>query len=675
MERLTILVAMSTAVVLVLSPLAENRERIHKWLAPLGRDCLLLSDTEALWDALGAHRLSPPALLVFDGHPAEDSYSLINRLQGDTAGAQLPILLLTDNLADSSRRFYSDLLFTVECLPKPVSEERLLAVAAACLGLDDARRALEAEFSGDAGGHTLSEGLLAFDESGKLSYANSVAARWLKLSPLALCQLNVISLLEAPVRQVDSTWSSSSLAQAMEEGKALEVLRLPLWRGDGSVLVVQAALMPFQQSCPWLLAFKPADAQSGVSAGFAELARVDRLTGLPTRAHMEEAMTPLLVEGQRPALLLLDIDHLRHVNETLGYDFGDQLLKAAATRLRGGREAGLLASMGGGRFALLADDVADYRVAGRIAQRLQSQFRLPFLLAGHEVFCSVSIGIALYPLSGDDSTLIVQGAERALERAKAVGRNVIQFDSAELNHFSIERLELETAFHQAIQEGGLSLAWRVWRKADAGLVAIQPRVIWPDAPKGAPDPVALAEDCGLSRELSDWMFRQAVASPELLADIPASVSLAFTVSTPQILDPFVVPRLRAWLSRHGIRPERVQLLIPWREDEAAVLMRLVPELLDEGVRLALYLNAPGSALDAFAAGPWRTVVLGRDYLQRLSPGRAQEVLGAMAGFGHRLGLRVFCEGLPDGMTAAQAWAAGIDVCSEDVDELPPLNPS
>lgn len=664
---------MSRPAVLILSPLAENLERLHTWLAPLGHDCHLLPDADALWAALEAGRLSPPGLLVFDAHPAEDSYPLINRLQRDPVGAQLPVLLLTDNLADSSRRFYSDLLLGVACLPKPFNEERLRDLARRCLWLDGQRRLIDEEFSLPAGSPVFSEGLLAFDGNGQMVYANRAAADLLRLPLLPLCELNVLSLLEQPVGRIDSAWPSSALAQAMEAGKALEVMRLPLWRGDGSVLVAQAALMPFRAPSDFLLAFRAAETKGGnLGTGLAELARVDRLTGLPTRAHLEDAMAPLLREGQRPALLLLDIDHLRHVNETLGYDFGDQLLRAAATRLRGVREAGLLASMGGGRFALLADEVADYRMAGRIAQRLQSQFRLPFLLAGHEVFCSVSIGIALYPLSGDDSGTLIQGAERALERAKMVGRNVIQFDAAELNQFSIERLELETAFHQALQEGGLAVAWRLWRASDGRLVAIQPRAVWPNAPKGAPQPSALAEDCGQSRELSDWLFRQAVTSSGLPAALPKGVYLAFAVSTPQILDPFVVPRFRAWLGRHGIEPGRIKLFIPWREDDAAVLIRRVPELLDEGVRLGLYLNVPGSALDAFAAGPWRIAVLGRDYLQRLSSTRAQDVLGAMAGFGHRLGLRVFCEGLPEGMTMAEAFAAGIDVCCEDVDELPPL---
>lgn len=661
---------MSVPAILVLSALAENRERLCAWLAPLGRECVALADIDALWAWLWKDRQAPPGLLVFDAYPPEDSYPLINRLQGDPAGAQLPVLRLTDNLSDSSRRFYAELLHGVECLPKPVTAEKLRAFAVACLAMDDARRAIEGGISKGDWSQALREGLLALDAQGHVRYANQQAARWLRLSPLALCEFNLLCLLEAPVADLEQPWAASPLAQAVEGQAALDIQRLSLWRGDGGSLLIQAALVPRTNSpFAFLFAFRPVDIDRTSGQSLAELARVNLLTGLPTRAHLEEAMVPLLQKARTPALMLLDIDHLRHVNETLGYGIGDQLLRAAAARLRGARESGLLVSMGGGRFALLLEEASDYRVAGRIAQRLQSLFRLPFLLAGHEVFCSISVGIALYPASGDDAEQLLRGAERALERAKAVGRNVIQFDSAELNRFSIERLEREAAFHQALKEGELTLAWRLWRDAQGRVLALQPRALWAGAPAGAGDLGRLADECGLSRELGDWLFRQVASSRDLPSPLPATMTLAFTVSFPQILDPFVVQRLRVWLSRRNIPAAQLLLLIPWREDEAAILRQRLPELVAEGVKLALYLNGNGS-LDAFADGPWQAMVLGQDYMGRLPAQRAETVVTAMADFGRRLGWQVFSEGSPSGVARATLFLSGISACSEDFEQFP-----
>lgn len=657
---------MPTSAILVLSSIEANRERLCDWLTPLA-SCRALESADDLWRTLRNRRLAPPGLLVFDAHPPEESYSLINRLQGDPAGAQLPVLLLSDNLADSSRRFYTELMHGIECLPKPVDPDVLRARAAACLALDRARVAIEAGMQGADWEQTLREGLLAIDEAGRIRYANRQAARWLRLTPLRLAELNLQSLLETPVTDIAASWPSSLLPQAMAGQSALQVKRLTLWRGDGGSLPVQALLASTADpDYPLLFAFKPLEGVAAGTPSLAELARVDLLTGLPTRPHLEEAMAPLLQRGgQRPALLLLDIDHLRHINETLGYDFGDQLLRAAAARLRAAGEAGMLAAMGGGRFALLVEEVADYRVAGRIAQRLQAQFKLPFLLAGHEVFCSISAGIALYPASGDDPEQLLRAAERALERAKAVGRGVIQFDAAELNRFSIERLEVETAFHQALMEGRLVLAWRLWRNRDGRVLAVQPRATWPAAPAQTPALGVLAEECGLGRELSDWEFRQAAQAPGL----PSSLLLAFVATPPQILDPFAVERLRAWLHRHDIAPGRVLLCIPWREDEASVLRRRLPELAAEGVRLALYVNGQGSALDAVASGAWQAIVLGQDYIRRLPSERARTVLQGLVAFGRSMGWEVFAEGIPAGLDQEEVFAAGISACSEDFEGL------
>lgn len=650
---------MPTSTILILSPLAANRERLLEWLTPLGQSCKVLADEDELWQALRQRRLSPPRLLVFDGHPADDCYSLINRLQAEPAAAELPVLLLADNLADGSRRFYADLMHGVECLPKPVDPERLRERAAACLALDEARCALEDSLAGADWTQAQREGLLALDASGRIRYASRQAARWLRLSPLALCSLNLQSLLEPPVAAVEAPWPSSWLPRELGGQRALEIPRLALWRGDGGSLEVQGALVALAHAGELAQAFAFRPLGEAAPAPLASMARVDLLTGLPTRPHLEEALRPLLAEARPVALLLLDIDHLRHINETLGYDLGDQLLRAAALRLRAVREAGLLAYLGSGRYALMVESLADYRVAGRLAQRLQAQFRLPFLLAAHEVFCSVSVGIAFSPAAGDDAEQLLRAAERALERAKAVGRGVIQFDAAELNRFSIERLERETAFHLALREERLGVAWREWRDVEGRALAVQPRAVWPGAPADCTDLAGLAEECGRASDLGDWLLRQAGG----IGPLPGGVALAVAVSSPQLLDPLTAVRLQEWLGQ--ARRQQVMLLIPWRDDEASVLRRRLPALSAEGARLALYLNGRDALLEACAAWTWQAIVLGCDYLQRLPSGRARQVLAATVAFAAALGCPVHVEALPAGLGAAEAFAAGISACGED----------
>lgn len=658
---------MLTADLLVVSSVPANRDRLGEWLAPLGLSCCLLEDEAGLLQALRQRRRAPPRLLVLDGHPADECYSLVNRLQGEPAAVELPIVLLADNLADSSRRFYSDLLHGVECLPKPVDPARLRELAEACLAQEEVRRAFEASLAGADWGRIRSEGLLVLDDSGRIRHASRQAARWLRLSPLGLGGLSLQSLLELPVTGMDAPWAATSLARALGDASALELPRLSLWRGDGGSLAVQAALLRLPAAgLPLALAFRPL--QAAATDDLATLARVDLLTGLPTRPHLEEALRPALSGKQPLALLLLDLDHLRHINETLGYDLGDQLLRAVATRLRAVRESGLLASLGGGRFALMVEPVSDYRVAGRLAQRLQSQLRLPFLLAGHEVFCSISVGIGLAPSAGDDAEQLLRAAERALERAKALGRGVIQFAAAEQNRFGIERLEREAAFHLALREDRLALAWRAWRRADGTVLALQPQARWPgEADPGSEEGRAaqLAEECGLARELSEWLLRQALRQPP-----PPGVALVLALTPAQLVDADVLDRLVSRLQRQGVAPDQVLLFIPWRADEAGLLRRHLPQLAARGLRLALCLAASGADLEALAAVRWQALVLGAEPLRRLAPEAAAGVLAGLGALAGKLGCGVFCEGGVPAYSGEALFALGIEACSEDFMPLP-----
>lgn len=653
---------MSAAAVYVYSPLPANQARLASWLAPVaagsGRDCRVLAAPEALWSALATE--PAPGLLVLDGHPADDSYPLINRLQADARAAQLPIILLTDNLADGSRRFYGELLQGLEWLAKPVTATVLAMRVEACLALDDARRAITAALPAADWQQTLSEGLLGLDEGGQIRYANPQAARWLRLSPLALCRLNVQSLLPEAVLAPDQAWGGSRLAQAAQGQLALTIRQLSLWRGDGGSLPVEAALValpggPF----PQLLAFRARSPGAAGSQAQAESLQLDWLTGLPTKAYLEAVLPERLPSGAQ-ALLMLDIDHLRHINATLGHDLGDQLLRAAAARLRQLQEDGLLVALAGGRFALLAPAMADYRAAGRLAQRLQAQFRLPFLLAGHEVFCSISIGIALYPTGADDAGQLLQAAERALQRAKTLGRNVIQFDAAVHNHFSLAQLERETAFHQALQAGALSLVWQDWCGQDEQCLLRQPQPHWPAVPQlAARELWQLAEDCGRSRELGDWLFRQAVGPDQ--GRPAAAPRLVLTVPMAQLLDTLLLPRLRAGLARQGLRPERLLLLLPWRENEAGFLQQQLSALAAEGVGLALRLDGPVS-LSALLAVAWEGVMLGPGVFVGAAAMPAVPLLASLAAIGRQQGWQLYVDELPPGMSLRELYGAGVAAC-------------
>lgn len=640
--------------VIVVSGVAANRARLADGLVAAGIAHETLASFDAVLPRLAAEQ-PPVAALVLDAHPAEAVYSLINRLEGAARGIALPVLLLTDNLADASRRFYSELLHGVEVLAKPVADSEWLRCVRGLLALAASRQAIETSLAGADWQQTLREGLLAIDAEGRICYANPQAARWLRLSPLALCRLHLLSLLEPPVVALQPDWAGTPLAEAIAQGTVLDIHPLTLWRQDGGSLTVRAALVPLQNA-PFaaLFAFGPALPDAARQQA-ARLAHVDLLTGLPSRPALEAALRPLTGGALRPAVLLLDIDHLRHINQTLGHGLGDQLLQAAAARLRGAREPGLLVALGGGRFAFLCDDAADYRAAGRLAQRLKAQFRLPFLLAGHEVFCTVSIGIALYPASGHDPDTLLQGAELALNRAKVLGRNLIQFDSAELNRFSIERMEREAGLQAALAEGRLTLTFHDWCDTAGRVRWRQP---WPELP-GIDDVPQLAVECGLTGALGDWLL---AALPAQWSAAGAPAGLVLSAEVFGLPDPGPAMRLLELCARLGLSPADVLLMVRWREDEAARWPAVLARLAAQGMPAALYLDGRGAALQGLLQAPWQALVLGQRFMALLArpevaTAPAEAVLAAALALGAGMGWPVHAETWPSVLRRPLALAS------------------
>lgn len=654
---------MPTTDILILSPLAGNRACLAAWLAPLGCRCEAVADEAALRDHLRRQRMDPPRLLLVDGHPAEDCYPLVNRLLGDPAVGELPILLLLDNLSDESRRLYGELLHGLDWLPKPLQPARLRERVDAALDLDAARRRLEAALAGADWRQAWREGLLAVDADGRIRFASRQAARWLRLSPLGLCGLPLPSLLESPVAAVDAAWPESALVRALGEHRALELPRLCLWRGDGGRMEAQAALLRPQAEClPLALAFRPAAAPVSTGPTLASVARLDLLTGLPTRPALEEALASALAAARPLALLLIDIDHLRHLNDTLGHDLGDLLLRAVAGRLRAARAGGRVATLGGGRFALLLEGVADYREAGRAGRRLQAQFHQPFLLQGHEVFCSVSLGVALAPVAGHDAGQLLQVATQALERAKELGRGGLQFAAAQHNRFGLESLEREAALVAALRGHRLGLAWRGWRAADGAILAWQPRVTWPE---GSADAEAVAEESGLGRALAEWCLRQCLRHP-----LPAGSRLLLSPDPAVLLDARAPERLPARLGRHGLPPGQVLCRVPWREEEAEAWARQLPRLAAVGLGLALQSAGAIIDLSRLAALPPVALLLDPSSLQAVPAERLQAALAGLVGLSRNLGGQVWLTQPVPGLSLSAIFSTGVEACAEDFECLP-----
>lgn len=488
-------------------------------LSPFGLPLIAVDAGRALFERL---EQSLPLAIVVVADPADaDIYQLTNRLLSHPDWRELPVLALRPSLTDRRLRLQGDVLKTIDCLPLPVDIPKLNQWLMVVQSFRDVRVVLRG--IGDAGGET-PEAILAVNRDGRIVYGNAAARRYLRLSPGRLWQLPLVSLLEEPVMRVLPTWEQHALRREVVDKALVQRPRLRMWTGDGHSLQVNAVLVAvsFLAGTELMFAFRPLEGEQDVRERMARLSHMDALTGLASRARLEESLAAALElvreTRQGLAVLLFDLDHFSNINDTLGFALGDQVLRAAADRVRYSGLPGILARAGGDVFAFLSEDDIDERGAIRLAHQLRALFRAPFLVQGHEVFCAVSIGIALHPSCGTSAAQLLQHAEVALSRAKQLGGNTVQFYSAQMNRHGLERLELEAALHHALYQRELAIRLQPVLQADGRPVALAVLPYWPHGrqPIDGERLLELVRSAGLFQVFGDWLLEAVFRCHETL---------------------------------------------------------------------------------------------------------------------------------------------------------------
>ncbi|QQZ44492.1 EAL domain-containing protein [Pseudomonas sp. SK3(2021)] len=393
------------------------------------------------------------------------------------------------------------------------------------------------------------------------------------------------------------------------------------------------------------------------------LSQHDALTGLANRTRMQEFLEGKLKSMptlETPlAMLSIDLDRFKPVNDLLGHAAGDQVLNEVSQRLAGClRGDDLVARIGGDEFVLVVVGMASYQEVESLCRRLIDCIELPFSIAEHEVFISASIGIAMAPVDATLAEELLRYADIALYEAKEAGRNTWRFYAGDMNARIVERRQLESDLRLAIKQDQLRLhfqpRYRLQGKQLAGAEAL---VRWQHPQRGLLGPelfIPIAEETGLILPLSNWVLHTACRAA---ASWPDDVVVSVNLSPTEFQRGHLVARVKAALAESGLAPARLELELTESVmlDDAQGALNIMQGLKALGVRLLMDDFGTGySSLSYLRSFPFDGLKIDRSFVGGLTAGGGdRSIIQAIVGLGRALSLTVTAEGVetPDQLSA------------------------
>jgi diguanylate cyclase (GGDEF)-like protein len=407
------------------------------------------------------------------------------------------------------------------------------------------------------------------------------------------------------------------------------------------------------------------------------LAYHDGLTGLPNRSMFSKILGQSLGEAhhhqRQLAIAFLDLDGFKQINDTLGHEAGDELLKEVAARLRGCvRESDAVARLGGDEFVVVLPELKDAPYAADVAKKILVAIARPFTLIGQEFRVTASIGISTYPADGLDEQTLTKHADVAMYHAKEEGRNNFQFYSEKLNANSLERLTLETSLRHALERGEFRLHYQAKREIATGHVTgMEALLRWehPDLGTVAPTRFLLiAEETGLILPIGKWVLRAACAQNVAWQQegLPA-LTIAVNLSAHQFRDEGLVRDVQAILDATGMDPALLELEIAEKllTQDIEHTLHTLTALKALRIRIAIDDFGTGYAsLATLQRFPLDTIKIDRSFIRDLAAVKAPgdvELADAIIAMGKSLSLTVVAQGVE---TGAQADFLRTHACDE-----------
>jgi len=630
-------------------------------------------------EALKRAEFVRPDLILLDVMmPGIDGFETCRRLKANPATQAIPVIFMTA-LADIDDKVAAFAAGGVDYVSKPFQIEELLArvkthltLRAVQQRLADQNVALQEEIEARRGAEaalqtsevryrrlfeTANDGIVLLDfETGQVTDANPAIVTLLGHDPAQLLGRKLWEL--EPFKNVPSC--RSTLFE-LKDHDSVQCDHWVLTTGGGASIDVEMVSNLYQaDSCKIVQCnIRNITDRKEAEARIRYMALHDALTGLPNRILLEDRLSHAIAQARRNqtrvAALMLDLDHFKHINDSLGHHIGDALLEAVAMRLRGClRESDTAARLGGDEFVICLPDIASGENAETVAIKILELLTEPFEVEDRKLHIGGSIGISLYPGDGEDPESLLRAADTAMYDAKQNGRGIHRFFTPALNDAAQLRQSLTNDAHQACARDEFILHYQPQVEIETGkITGVETLLRWNHPEHGLISPalfIPLLEELGLIVEVGQWVLRTACQqNAQWQAEGLPPVRMAVNLSAPQFYRGDIVRTVKQALDESGLAPEWLELELTesLTLDDTETTIRIMRELKQLGVSLTLDDFGTGwSSLSYLRRFPLDRIKIDRSFMRDVTTHpNAAAVVHSILNLAQSLGLGCIAEGV------------------------------
>lgn len=626
------------------------------------------------------------ALVILDVQmPDMDGFETAALIRSDSLHHHIPIIFVTAISKDEKHVFEGYEAGAVDYLFKPINDQILLSKVSVFVALETQRMALAGLYrQNQLLLNCAAEGIIGIDKKGGITYANPMAAKKLEMKEDELIGKHIHLLMYPHGNGVSiPAWKDSPVYTVFVDGQNLKEPDGLFWRphtGESFPVEYTVATLKEEDSkaSGGVILFHDITERKQIENRLYQLAKFDRLTGLNNRTVFSEFLDREIGmaerHGRNLAVLLIDLDNLKDINDTKGREVGDMVLKSVAGRLKNSIRAGdLVARFEGNVFAVVLVDIINSESPAWIAKKILKQLTPSHNVAGYEIFTRAGIGITTYSNGHTTAEELIQAADIAMRQVEKEGTNAFRFFSPEMQEQVRERLWIEEDLRQYLEQDDLDVHFQPQVDAkNETIIGMEALIRWKHAEHGMISPVrfvSIAEESGLIMPMGAWIMKKAcsdfVKFLSLIPDKKLILSIAVNVSVRQLMQEDFVSFVKKTLTETNLSPECLELEITESTllDDPKKALNALKGIHELGCRVAIDDFGTGySSLSYLRRMQIDCLKIDLSFVRNIGKNKNDEVIvKAVINLAHHLGLNVIAEGVETEEQAAFLKKNGCDV--------------